>query len=137
VAWVSKKIVIMKDKKINYQYNKERIDKQFFIDKKGIVHKYKGSMYAEITSMHYHIAQKLFPKIVYPKSPDDYVMSLGWILVGSSVYHCPIIHKKPTDLQIKTLKDLDLFDYLCFLYTSKRDGSKSYPKYKEYGVLCE
>ena len=103
----------MKDK-VNFEHNMERIDVQFWIDRQGIIHKYEGDMYKEVTSFHYEIASNLFPDIKYPDSPDDFLMKLGCVLVGSTVYSTPIIHKRPTRAQIKTLDELDLYDRLCF-----------------------
>ena len=109
-----------------YDYNLKRVSKEFYIDRLGNVHKYKGSLKDDIISMHYHIAHKLFPKLDYP---DDHVMKLGWILCGSTVYHCPIIHIKPTVAQIQKLRDLDLYMKLCFLYID------TYASYNKFGAI--
>lgn len=98
----------------NFEHNMERLDVQFWIDRQGKVHKYMGDMYDEITSFHYEIAHTLFPDIKYPNSPDDYLSKAGWVLVGSTVYNTPIIHKRPTQAQINTLDRLELYDRLCF-----------------------
>ena len=42
-------------------------------------------------------------------------MNLGWVLVGSSCYHSPIINKRPTQSQINSLDQLGLLDKLCIL----------------------
>ncbi|MFD0762992.1 hypothetical protein ACFQZW_12950 [Lutibacter aestuarii] len=102
------------DAKMNYKKNKDRIDVQFFIDRRGNIHKYKGCMFKEVVSMHYEIANNLFQNIKYPRKPDDVVMNLGWILIGSSVYGSAIIKKKPTQAQIKALTRIGLYDRLCF-----------------------
>ena len=51
-------------------------------------------------------------------------MAKGWILVGSSCYGHPIIHKEPTRVQISKLKELELYDKLCILQDDM------YPLYK-------
>ena len=98
----------------NLNFNLERIDVQFYIDRAGRIQKYQGDMNAEVVSMHYEIAHTHFPDCKYPNSPDDLVlMKLGWILCGSSVYGHPIIYKKPTLNQLKTLKTISsLYDKL-------------------------
>ena len=116
---------------INYDYNIERIETQFFIDREGVVHKYTGRKDVEIISIHYKIAEKLFPEISFPDSPDDHVMDLGWVMCGSSVYECSIIHKKPSTAQLDKLKELGLYKRFCFLYKNE------YPNYDKYGALCD
>ena len=106
----------MKDDRKNYQ---------FYIDLTGKVHKLKGNV-ENIISIHYSIVHKLFPDI---DNPDEYVKNLGWILCGSSVYGDPIIHKKPTQAQINTLNELNLFDKLCFEWNGR------YENYKKYGIF--
>jgi hypothetical protein len=98
------------EEQMSYDYNKERIDNQYFIDLRGKVHKYKGDMCEEVCSMHYVIARDLYPKI---DNAVDYLIDLGWVLVGSSCYHTPIIKKKPTQAQINTLDDLELLNSTC------------------------
>lgn len=122
----------MKDK-YNLKYNKERVEKQFFIDRMGILRKYDGDLSDEIISMHYRIASDLYPLIVYPKSPDDYVLKeLGWILCGSTVYTTPICYRKPSVEQLKALEVLGKWyiDGLCFDYKG------SMVSYAKYGILC-
>ena len=104
-----------------------RKKEQYFIDRDGKCHKFKGDD-SDIISIHYEIAHSLYPDA---KNPDNILMNLGWILVGSSVYSSPIIHKKPTQAQINKLYDLNLFDRLCFLHKN------SYSNYKKYGILCD
>jgi hypothetical protein len=122
------------DKEDTIRYNKERKATEFFIDRNGNVKRYKGKLSSEIISMHYRIANELFPEL---KTPDDYVMELGWVMVGSSVYNCPVIHKKPTDKQVKTLEKLKLFDRLIFPYKGDSPRlQRMMPNYKKYGALC-
>lgn len=103
-----------------------RKENQYFIDTIGKVHKFKGDD-EDIISIHYEIAHKLYPN---SERPDDLLMKLGWIMVGSSCYHQPIIHCKPTNAQLNKLFDLKLYDKLCFLYKGE------YPNFKKYGILC-
>lgn len=98
---------------------------QFFIDPTGKSHKFKGDS-EDITSLHYEIAHILYPN---EEQPKDRLMKDGWVLVGSTVYNCPIIHKKPTQAQIDKLHDLKLLGRLCFLYNNY------YPNYIKYGAL--
>lgn len=100
---------------------------QYFIDTFGKCHKYKGND-KDIVSIHYAIAKQIYPDA---KNPDDVLMNLGWVMIGSSVYSTPIIHKKPTQDQINKLQDLGLLDRLCFLHNN------SYPNYMKYGILCD
>lgn len=106
-------------------YKENRKKYQFYIDRKGKVHKYAGNT-DDVISIHYQIAHKIYPK---EERPEDRLLNEGWVLCGSSVYNCPIIHKKPTQAQIDKLFDLELFDRLCFLHDN------SYPNYKKYGIL--
>jgi len=98
------------DREYNIKENSIRVEKQYYIDLKGRIHKYKGDLSEDIISIHLLIADNLFPDVI---DPDDYIMDLGWILIGSSVYNSPIIHKKPTQKQIDTLFDLGLLKRLC------------------------
>lgn len=111
---------------------RKRVNSQYFIDTKGKTHKFKGELKeaSKSTSLHLKIAFNLFPEIDYP---EDYLLDNGWILVGSTVYNCPIIHKKPTEAQIISLKKHKLFSELCFLYKKTNE----YPNYEKYGALCE
>jgi len=106
------------DNLYNIEYNTKRIDKEYYIDRTGRERKYKGDLNEEIVSFHYEIASTVFPDVKFPNSPDDLVLKkLGWILVGSSVYGHPIIHKKPTLRQLNKLKENDgrLYKYLSIL----------------------
>lgn len=89
----------------------ERIKKQYFIDPLGKVHKYKGNV-QEVISYHYLIGKQIFPEQIFP---DDKLMELGWIMAGSSCYHRPIIHRKPTQAQLNKLDELGILEYLEIL----------------------
>ena len=83
------------DDDIDVIKTQKRIDTQYFIDTKGRVHKWKGSLKdaRKCSSLHFRIAEELFPDVSEDVSPDDYVIGQGWILVGSSVYSHPIFIK--------------------------------------------
>jgi len=123
----------MKD--FNVPYNKERKKTQFFIDRNGKKVTFQGNIKEEIISMHYEIAKKCFPNLEYP---DDYITKeLGWIMVGSSVFNCPVTYKKPSEKQISTIKKLKLFDRLIFEYKGDNPDLKRFmPNYVKYGILC-
>lgn len=92
---------------------KKRLETQYFICPKGRVVKYKGDLdVMDITSVHYEIAASIYPDHL---RPQDRLMREGWILVGSSVYYVPIIHKDPTQKQIDTLFELGLLERLEIL----------------------
>lgn len=97
----------------------EIIDSQFFIDPEGKVCKYivGDDDVEEIISVHAAIAEQLFGHLNID-DPETYMMDLGWILVGSCVYHQPIIHKYPTQAQINTLDALNLYNKLAFLHNN-------------------
>ena len=82
---------------------------QYWIDRKGNIHKFKGDMSKEYVSLHYQIAQKLFPT---KENPEKHLEVEGWIKVGSLVYNHPIIYKLPSQPQIDILFDLDLLNRL-------------------------
>ena len=129
-----KKVVVDDLNLDNRQYNLDRVAKQFFIDRDGIIQKYTGDLKDTVISMHYRIASDLFSDITYPQSPDDHVTEkLGWVLVGSSVYTTPICYRRPTAAQLKTLQDLGdwYIKGLCFPY---KDNMVSFDK---YGMLCD
>lgn len=122
------------DDDCDLDYMRDRVDKQFFIDRDGIIRRYTGSLKDTVISMHYHIAADLFPDIQYPDSPDDYVCKkLGWVLCGSTVYTTPICYRKPTAAQLDTLAALgDWYSRtLCFPYKD------SMIKYDKFGALCD
>jgi len=116
------------EKEYNLEHNGARALKEFFIDPEGTIHQYEGDLSGDIISMHSRIAEQLFPDSI---DPETDMMNDGWILVGSSVYNCPIIHKKPTKAQLKTLNDLGLYKRLCGLYKN------TYPNYDRYQGLWE
>jgi len=120
---------------INIKINKERKKTQFFIDRNGKKKTFKGDLKKEVISMHSYIAAQYFPDLDYPK---DYILKkLGWILVGSTVYSCPITYRKPSEKQIETLKKLKIFHRLIFPYEGDNPNLKGMmPNYEKYGILC-
>lgn len=87
-----------------------RKDSQYFIDRLGNIIRLpqeKCSYIIDIGSVHYEIANYYYPELKYP---DDYVMNLGWVLVGSSVYSVPYSLKVPSSRQVRTLKSLKMAD---------------------------
>jgi len=92
------------DKQMHLDDMQDRVNKQFFIDRTGRIYKYNGNMMKDVVSIHYEIAYKLFPNM---DNPDDYLMKLGWVMVGSSVHSSPITHKKVSQSQLDTLFDLN------------------------------
>ncbi len=115
-------------RKDNYEYNKERQENQYYIDREGNVHKYLGDLNEEIISIHYLIAKSFFQE---SRDPEVVLRRLGWVLVGSTVYHHPIINKKPSQAQINKLYELNLYDKLCF------EHKGHYVNYDKYQLLCE
>lgn len=95
-----------------YEFNKERLDEQYFIDREGKSHKFKGDLHGEYVSIHYEIANALYPNV--PDS-DDYLMKLGWVMMGSSAYTQPVIHIKPSQAQINVLGELGKLERLGVL----------------------
>ena len=93
----------------NVSYIIENIDKQYYIDTFGNEHKYSGCVTDEIISIHFEIANSIYPNIDYP---DDKLMELGWIKVGCSAHHTPIIDIEPTQAQINKMDKLNLLKYL-------------------------
>lgn len=89
--------------------NEKRRDTEFLLDRYGKVHKYEGDLNKTIISFHYEIAKNLYPDV--PRA-DDYLRKLGWILVGSVVYNCPICDRCPTQSQLNTLYRLGLLSKL-------------------------
>jgi hypothetical protein len=98
-------------------YFKERIPYQYYIDCEGKIIKWKKSIKkcSAYTSVHYAIADDLFPNFVFPNDPIDYVMKLGWILCGSTIYNYPFSNKPPTQAQINKLDELGMYDKLFVL----------------------
>lgn len=91
--------------------HEDRKENQYWIDPTGAEHRFIGDA-ENIVSIHYEIANSLFPNT---NRPDDILITKGWVLVGSSVYDSPIIHKEPSQGQIDTLHDKGLLNKLCFL----------------------
>ena len=95
---------------------RNRIKDQFFIDRKGKCHYYKGSdNIDDIASLHAEIARGLFPSA---NNPEDMMMYRGWILVGSTCYTDPIIYIKATQAQINRLDRLDMYTKSIFPYNN-------------------
>ena len=89
--------------------NKERVDKEFFIDRRGKIQKYTGPLDEyDIISMHYEIAHQHYPNVSQPK--DLVTKKLGWVIIGP-IYGVAI-HKEPSQSQINTLDKLNLLDLL-------------------------
>ena len=103
--------------RITQTYFKERISHQYYIDCDGKDVRWNKSIKAcaSYTSVHYAIADTLYPGFVFPNDPQDYVMQLGWILMGSTIYGYPFSKKPPTQAQINKLYDLDKYDKLFVL----------------------
>lgn len=115
------------DRKYNIETNKERKQKEYWIDRSGKIHKFKGDLGCEYASLHSEIASRFYPE---SNRPTDILMNLGWIMVGSTVYSHPIIHKKPSQAQIDTLFELGLYKWLTFNHNGY------YIKYDENQSLC-
>ena len=109
-------------------FNKERADKQFWIDKQGKAQRFKGDLTKDIVSFHEEIAQQIYPNAKYP---SDVLYKKGWIMVGSEFYPSIKIKGKPTQAQINELYLLDIYHLLYF----EHEGN--YANYKKYGILCE
>lgn len=97
---------------MNLEMNSERVDNEFWIDRSGKVHKYKGDLSETIISFHHEIAQVLFPQST---RPTDALFNLGWCAVGSVVYNIPIMHKEPSQAQLNTLDELGWLNRLNIL----------------------
>jgi hypothetical protein len=95
-----------------YKINLRRVEDQYYIDRLGHIHKYDGNLYDEIHSMHFEIAKKHYPN---HDRPQDVLNKLGWITIGSTTYHKPIIFKKPTQAQINKLAKLNHLNNLLIL----------------------
>lgn len=92
---------------MNTKYNDWRIENQYWIDRRGKIHKLSSNTdLTDITSVHYEIARRIYPQVKYP---EDVLSQLGWILVGSTIYHVAYISEKhPTQAQINTCDRLEL-----------------------------
>lgn len=124
----------MKD--INTKINESRIKNEFFIDRLGKRIGFSGDIEEEIISMHYAIAKLCFPELEYP---GDYVLKqLGWVMVGSSVYKCPVTYKKLSEEQVAALKKLNIFHRLIFEYRGDNTDIMGYMlEYEKYCALCD
>ncbi|MCK9447272.1 hypothetical protein M0Q50_10515 [bacterium] len=98
-----------------------RIDKEYWIDNFGKIHKYKpdSKLYYDnpekIISIHNVIAKQIYPDV---KDPKKLLFDLGWIMIGSTVYGVPYMYKEPNQAQINTLDRLDLLDFLHISYNN-------------------
>jgi len=110
-------------KKYKIETNKKRKEKEYWIDRSGKIHMFKGDLSQEYASFHREIATQLYPE---SNKPTDILMNLGWIMVGGTVYSDPIIHKAPSQAQINKLDELDLYKHLTFLHNGY------YISYKKY-----
>lgn len=117
----------MDKKKYNIERNKERKQKEYWIDRSGKTHKFKGDLSEEYASFHGEIASQLYPE---SNRPTDILMNLGWVMVGSTVYSHPIIHKAPSQAQINKLYELDLYKWLTFQHNGY------YINYNDNQSLC-
>jgi len=129
--------IVMNDDKFNLKHNAERKRNEFFIDRDGKVIRCKGSLKGDIISMHSYIARQCFPDL--DSDALDYIMNkLGWVMVGSTVYNCSVVHKKCSDKQIKKLKELNLYERLIFPYKGDNPKLKNLmPNYSKYEILCD
>ena len=107
------------------RYNRK--ENQYYIDRRGKCHKYNKNI-EDIVSVHYQIASKLYPDA---RNPDDVLMKLGWVMIGSSCYIHPIIRRKPTQSQINTLDRIGEYEKLTFLHEGH------YINYYKYQILCK
>lgn len=103
------------DEGYNIEQNKKRKKTQYWIDRSGKIHRFKGDMKQEYVSFHNEIAMYFYPN---SNRPGDILMELGWIMVGSTVYSSPLIHSQPSQAQINTLHDLDLYTRLLYLHNN-------------------
>lgn len=97
---------------ITYKLNLKRAREQYYIDRSGQIYKYDGDLYDEIHSIHSAIAREFYPD---HDRPEDMLNKLGWITIGSTTYHRPIIYKEPTQAQINKLAELNLISNLLIL----------------------
>jgi len=90
-------------------WKQNRIKDQYYIDRYGKCHYYTGDDIENVTSVHYQIAHKIYPKDKYP---EDNLKKLGWITIGSTSYHNPVIYKEPSQSQINKLENLGILEDL-------------------------
>jgi hypothetical protein len=92
------------------EYLRERIEKEYWIDCFGKIHKYEGELNENLFSLHNEIAEKFYPKST---DPMDILLRLGWIRIGSVADSSKVkISKLPTQAQINTLDKLGIYEYL-------------------------
>lgn len=109
--------------KYNIENNQKRKQREYWIDRRGKIHKFQGDMTLNYTSIHYEIARRLYPE---SNRPTDILMELGWVLVGSTVYSHPIMNKPPSQSQINKLDKLGLFRFLSVM------NNGSYISFEKY-----
>ena len=107
----------------NIERIQKRIEKEFWVSTQGDIYKFDGDLSGEYISLHSEIARQLFPD---PKHPKDTLFHLGWVMVGSVVYDCPVIDKPPTQAQINVLNDIGVYEWLIIFHNG------SYMNYSEY-----
>ncbi len=116
------------DKDTQIWYNQQKVNSQYFIDRTGKIIKLdtKNFDLSDVyNSIHHEIGIQQFPNVSDPKK---YMMSLGWIMVGSSVYSVPICDKMPSNLQLNTLKKLNLLNIFS-VYDKDINRYVNYEKY--------
>jgi hypothetical protein len=85
------------------EFSKERIEKEFWIDAEGQIHRWKGDIEetSDLLSLHHAIAAT----INHSKYPEDVLYDMGWIAIGSAAYGNRI-KGEPSQAQINTMFDL-------------------------------
>lgn len=89
--------------------NLKRVEREFWIDTYGKIHRFKGDLDSEYVSFHYEIVEEIFPE---KSNPEKHVEDLGWIKIGSRVYGGAVMEKEPNQDQINKLMDLGLLEKL-------------------------
>jgi len=94
------------------QSTRDRVEKEYFIDPNGKIHKWKGSLRElyEWCSTHALIAHTITG--MESGAAKDYLVKLNWIIVGSACGNFLQIENEPTQAQINTLFDLD-YHHIC------------------------
>ena len=85
---------------------RDKINNEFFISDFGEIIKWKWGINEAMNwvSLHSGIISKLYPKVHY-NNRTDFVINLGWIIIGSNSYGNRI-KNEPTQAQINTLNKL-------------------------------
>lgn len=99
-------------KEYEYKIEKERVEKEYFIDPNGKIHKWKGSLKElhEWCSTHALIAHTITG--IESGAAKDYLVKLNWLMVGSACGNFLQIENEPTQAQINTLFDLG-YHHIC------------------------